>query len=580
MPSLFDHRNFPFPLNVYAHILMLEEGEVKHLHYGLFLKPGTSASAAQRYSSQLVLEHLPSLPCRVLEVGIGLASTLVELKQLGYQVTGITPDPAQVQYAKKHFGADMPVICTRLEDFPVTAESFDLMLFQESAQYISPLDIFTKASELLALGGEMLILDEFALNRTEPGKENLHLLEHFITLAGRFGFEVTEQQDLSLMAAPTLDYWLARMEKHRTLLAQSLGLPLSLLDELKLSTQADREKYAAGRYGYALLRLKKITVPRWRLGEITEASHEQMLALFKSCFGHEMSPAHWQWKYAEGRGQAIGVWQDNELIAHYAGTTRDILFFGRKELCLQLCDVMVKQSGRKTLSRKGPFFLAASTFLESHLGFGTKHLLAIGFPNERARALPQKLGLYADEVEHMVEISWKPATCVPKLWTEVRRLSCDNEYSEMIANRIWLLMSQEFNTGLIGVRDWNYLKHRYFNHPDKCYEVFLIRNRVGKAPRGLIVCRQHGGECELLEIIAPLNNIPGIINHARKVAGCAGAVRLYCWVTMHYSKLLLQTGGKMHDLGISVPANLWTPGPPLEQIRNRWWLTGGDTDFR
>jgi len=47
-----------------------------------------------------------------------------------------------------------------------------------------------------------------------------------------------------------------------------------------------------------------------------------------------MSPAHWHWKYAEGRGQAIGVWQDKELIAHYGGMTRTYCFLGsRKKGC-------------------------------------------------------------------------------------------------------------------------------------------------------------------------------------------------------------------------------------------------------
>lgn len=582
MPSLSDHRNFIFPLNVYAHLQMLEEGAVGHLHYGLFKGRETGIPEAQRYSSQLVLEHLPAPPCRLLEAGIGTASALFDLRQRGYEATGITPDPAQANYANEHFGADMPVVCARLEDFSAPAESFDVILLRQSAQRIFPLDIFSKSAELLAAGGEVLILDEFALDCTEPGQENRHLLKHFVALAERFGFEVAEQLDLSSMAVPTLDCRLAGVTKHRLRLAEDLGLPLSLLDELNLSNQAVREKYASGRYGYVLLRLRKPAVPpRWRLGKVTEANHEEMLALFKSCFGHEMSPAHWRWKYAEGRGQAIGVWQDGELIAHYGGTSRDILFFGQPQKGLQPCDVMVKQEGRGSLSRKGPFFLVTATFLESYLGYGKKHTVALGFPSERHNAVAKHLGFYYnDEVDHMVEIGWTPKPCKPRVWTELRKLGCDDGYSKEVSDRLWLRMSREFDAGLIGVRDWHYLKYRYFDHPDKCYGVFLIRNRIGGAPRGLIVCRQHNDECELLEVIAPLKDIPMVIDQARKVAGCAGAKRLYCWITAHYSKLFLATGGEAHDLGISVPIGLWTAGPPLEQIRNRWWLMGGDADSR
>lgn len=581
MPSYFDYSKFPFPLNVYAHLLMLEEGCVEHLHYGLFKGAETSISAAQRYSTQLLLEHLPPSPCRILEVGIGLASTLVELRQLGYEVTGITSDSAQISRAKLHFGDELPVICTRLEDFAIPAESFDVILFQQSAQYISPLDIFTKASELLAPGGEMLILDEFALNRTEAGKENLHLLKHFIALAGRFGFEVAEQLDLSLMAAPTVDYLLAGVKKHRVRLAEDLDLSPSLLDELNLANRAYQEKYVAGRFGYALLRLKKTSMPRWLLGEITEANHEQMLTLFKICFGHEMSEKHWQWKYAEGRGQAIGVWQDNQLVAHYGGTTRDILFFGQLKKGLQPCDVMVRQEGRGSLSRKSPFFLVTATFLECYQGFGTKHTVALGFPSERHNAVAKRLGFYYnDEVDHIVEISWMPKPCRPRIRTELKKLDCADGYSKEVVDRIWQEMSLDFTDKLIGVRDWNYLKHRYLDHPDKRYEVCLVRNRISKRPCGIIVYRHHEQDCELLDVIAPLKEIQTLIDQAQKIAGCLRVDRLYCWISAHYSKLFESTGGKACDVGIAIPTICWTEGPLLEQIRQRCWLMGGDTDSR
>jgi hypothetical protein len=29
-----------------------------------------------------------------------------------------------------------------------------------------------------------------------------------------------------------------------------------------------------------------------------------------------------------------------------------------------------------------------------------------------------------------------------------------------------------------------------------------------------------------------------------------------------------------------VPANVWTNGPPVAELTGRWWLTGGDADFR
>lgn len=566
-------------MNVYAHALMLEKGEVKYLHYGLFLKPGTSASAAQRYSSQLVLERLPSLPCRILEVGIGLASTLVELKQLGYEITGITPDPAQVQYAMGHFGADIPVVCTRLEDFSAPAESFDVLLFQESAQYISPLDIFTKAAEFLAPGGEMLILDEFALKRTEPGRENLHLLKHFIALAGRFGFEVVEQLDLSSMAAPTLGYLLAGVNKHRAKLTEDLGLSPSLLDELNLSNQAYQEKYATGRFGYVLLRLKKITVPKWKLGELDESCNEEMRLLFSEVFGHEMSRELWYWKYGERRGQEIGLWREGKLVAHYGGVTRQVLMFGKCIEVCQICDVMVRETERGVLTRKGPFSLIMAGYSERYCGFGTQHLIGYGFPNERAMRLAEKLGQYA-EVGNMVEIAWPPLIKKPRFLLKLRPITPLDPQFEKIIDTLWDRMRKDYQDGIIGVRNSNYLVHRYFNHPEREYKVYLVANRLTGNPYGVMVLRLEGEFCELLDLIAPVSHFQLLIEYARRIAASYLATKLYCWITANYSGLLLHAGGKVTNLDIRIPSNVWTDGPPPEMLNGRWWLMSGDTDFR
>ena len=44
----FDHRDFPYPLNVFLHVLAREEGAVAALHYGLFESKGDSIGAVNR----------------------------------------------------------------------------------------------------------------------------------------------------------------------------------------------------------------------------------------------------------------------------------------------------------------------------------------------------------------------------------------------------------------------------------------------------------------------------------------------------------------------------------------------------
>jgi len=122
------------------------------------------------------------------------------------------------------------------------------------------------------------------LNVLKP-QSGLHLLKHFIDLAGAL---VLRWQNNWIYPQCCADIGVLACERKKIScrLAEDLGLSPLSLDELNLSNQADREDYMTGRCGYALLRLRKSATPlRWRPGEITEANHEQMLALFKSCFG-------------------------------------------------------------------------------------------------------------------------------------------------------------------------------------------------------------------------------------------------------------------------------------------------------
>ena len=568
-----------FPLNVYARALELEEGQVQDLHYGLHETPDMPTALAQRRFTELLWKHLPP-PCRLLEVGVGLGGTLARLVASGYAAAGITPDAAQVAFARGRHGEALPAVCARLEDFAERPGGWDALLFQESAQYIDPLALFGRADELLAERGEIIIADEFALRRAGPGRENLHLLDHFVALAGRFGFAVAEQLDLSREAAPTLDYLLRVISRHAETLQHDLGVTAQALAALSAANAAYREKYADGRYGYFLLKLRRLSRPRWRVGRIDEACCDDMRALFAATFHHEMSPAHWQWKYGEGRGAAVGVWENQRLIAHYGGVARDILFFGEPQSAAQSCDVMVAPSGRATLSRQGPLFLAAATYLENQLGYGNPHLLGVGFPNMRAWKAPARLGLYGGPVGRMLELSWPAALGRPSPTVAVRPLDLEREDDRAAAQACWSAMRADLVDMIVAVRDAAALHHRYVARPDKTYRIFVVRSRFSRRPLGLFVLQPDTETgCELLDVVGPLHAMPRLIAQARRAAASLGASRLYCWavdnIGAHFG-----ADAATRDLEVCVPANAWTAGPPIESLVGRWWLTGGDTDFR
>jgi len=242
--------DFPYPLNVLRRVLALEGVPSDALHYGLFEREGESLEAAQERSTALLLERLPPPPARILEVGIGLGATLDRLRRLGYRAVGITPDGAQARLASARFEG-LPIRVASLEGYDTT-ERFDVVLFQESSQYIESGTLWARTRALAAPGGRVLVIDEFALAPVDrPGA--LHRLDRFLEAGKQEGFRLEEELDRSRQAAPTVDWFLRRIPIHRASIERDLGVAGEKLDELLASGAAYRNSYASGEYGYRLL---------------------------------------------------------------------------------------------------------------------------------------------------------------------------------------------------------------------------------------------------------------------------------------------------------------------------------------
>jgi hypothetical protein len=243
------YRDFYYPLNVFMHILTHEEGDVPYLHYGLFESERDSLPKAQERSTELLLARLPPPPARLLEVGIGLGTTLHRLTSMGYDVVGITPDEKQIAVVCERYGDAVNAQCIAFEQFPLP-DHFDVVVFQESSQYIDSEVLFARASELTS---HVIVLDEFAM---EPVGV-LHRYDEFLAAADRRGLRVVEEVDLSRNAPPSIDYFTKRLPHYRQRLIDDLGLTDQQVDELIESGRQYRQLYDSGAYVYRLLQLKR-----------------------------------------------------------------------------------------------------------------------------------------------------------------------------------------------------------------------------------------------------------------------------------------------------------------------------------
>jgi hypothetical protein len=245
------YRRFTYPLNVFMLIVSAEEGAVRYLHYGFFESASESLGEAQERSTRMLFERLRPPPCKILEVGIGLATTLRRLTDAGYDAEGITPDEHQIEMVRHLHGEAVRVTCSAFETFEARA-AYDLLLFQESSQYIDADVLFSRAGELAP---HVLVIDEFSL---VPGMtDGLPELKTFEAMATKHGFQRTEEVDVSAMAGPTVNWFMERIPGYRDRLVAELGVTDEQIGQLLESGMRYRSRYESGSYGYRILQYRR-----------------------------------------------------------------------------------------------------------------------------------------------------------------------------------------------------------------------------------------------------------------------------------------------------------------------------------
>lgn len=301
--------------------------------------------------------------------------------------------------------------------------------------------------------------------------------------------------------------------------------------------------------------------------------------LFAEVFQKPMSEGLWRWKYAGGQGHGIGVWRGRELVAHYGGMGRDMLYFGQARRAVQITDVMVKAAGRGAVRKSSPFYLAGAAFLERYIGYAQPYLLGFGFPSERHMRLAQRLGLYAP-VGAMVQTLWETAGARPPLALAAHPLtSADWEENRQAVDGLWQGLADDLATYIVARKDAAFLRERYLRHPEHHYALVLLRRRLTRGPVGLAVLRLEQDHALLMDVVCPLRHLPAVLRAALAESARAGRPRMKTWCSRAFARRFQVHGAVQNDLPIITPTNILTPAPAPEELRDKWWLMPGDTDF-
>ena len=244
---------------------------------------------------------------------------------------------------------------------------------------------------------------------------------------------------------------------------------------------------------------------------------------------------------------------------------------------IQVCDVMVLPEVRLQYGKNSLFFKTAATFLEREIGNTVGHLLGFGFPNKKAMNIALRLGLY-EKTDDFLEFIFPIADTKSSVEYKLLDIDPKNPAHQSAVDRLWDSMSPAFENGIIGVRNWEYVKYRYFDHPRGIsgeFKRLLLSDAHGDICAAFFL-KEHD-QCNLImDIICPFKDITQYI---LKLSLLLNEVRLKIWITKGWSKTLEVAGIIENDLGIEIPSNYWNPGPSSEILYGAWWLTAGDMDF-
>ena len=321
----------------------------------------------------------------------------------------------------------------------------------------------------------------------------------------------------------------------------------------------------------------RVREPLWQVRWAHHGAMDQWLDLFRESFGHEVNEAQWRWKYRDASPMGCGVWRDGVPVAFYGGMPRPIEFMGTPAIAVQIGDVMVHPQQRGVLTRTGPFFLSTATYLEKMIGVGRPYLVGFGFPSRRHLRLAHKLDLY-DEVDQVVELRW-PGAEMPTGWI-VERLDFSASSTVERLDALWDTMRLELGHFIVPVRDAARWSYRFDNHPARPYEAGWIRSEAENGPCAAMVVKREGSHIELMDWMAPPTLSSAVVACARGLVQQACAEHLMGWYSTSIAAMISGADGVEHSIGVGVPTSTWTPGPDKSVLQGRWWLTGGDTDFR
>jgi SAM-dependent methyltransferase len=584
----------PEPFCYYKTILNTD-----HLHFGLWEEndPGMSMEEAQENMLSYLLSFFPSTPSEVLDVGCGLGLSAFLLSRRGHRVTAIAPSQEMIQYAQETYG-DTGVFFKTLgffdKDDDVFSEGrYDVLFFQESAQYISPLsELMKKARWLLRDNGLLIIGDETCYDASIKGETAVHLSRDFIVAFAEHGFRIAVNKKIGKNVSPTYDFVIREFTKNKDrIMAECKKKDAGGLNFFIDGWKKQKNWSLQGKLGYEIFSARKDELS---INSYSAGDENIILPAFNEIFGVRRTLDHWYWKFRDNPYGSYKISQvfsgEGKLLAHYAGYP--VPFYSEMDgapttfLSLQIGDTMTQPEARgigrgKTslLSRTAQHFYAK--YCEGMVPF------TYGFNTGTIKKLGERfLGYrYIDPIPFRLRnVKQSPLP---------RRSVFDKIFSKYSVRTVDIFddtFDYHFERcspfyGLLVKRESRYLTWRYLDCPDKKYIVVSVHK--GKAVVGWSVFLRKGSR--LLWGDALFNKehpetVELVLSHVLGKRSCKNVETVEGW----FPRSPLWWNEILDQIGFDVtrePDNLFPgffileEGDWLEKLQGHFYYTLGDSDL-
>lgn len=301
--------------------------------------------------------------------------------------------------------------------------------------------------------------------------------------------------------------------------------------------------------------------------------------LFEQVFQVPFNRALADWKYAEGRGESWTAWLDAAAPAIHCGLAfRTVRWQGGTCRAAQLTDLMALPKAGGLSRKHSPFVRLTRQILAGLPRPDNPQGLAFGFPSDRAMRLGEHCGVYR-AVDRLFGLEFQPRRS--RFAPRCRALAGLDATDAAAAHRRWLAMAQDLADHAVGIRDPGYLAYRYLRHPAKRYTLLALSGRWLGRPLGLAVLGPgQAGHYELLDVVGAWRDVPEILAALQDWLAATGGTRIAWNLTRGFALPLAPYASACTETEFRIMANPDMPEGTLQALENRWWLTGGDTDYR